>query len=165
MPSVLSAPSSPHGSLRSTSPGSPGSVRKQHANRDFCALWIVRRVEVRQILLQGIVELNLALFVQLHDGSRGCKRLRQRRHVEDRVLGHRLCRCGRSIEPRFAGQLAHAISLVEDDLATMPDRNHSTRQPMRRDRIVDQLGGCCEVRRGSRNWRLCWCGSRYWAAT
>ena len=71
--------------------------------------------------LHGIVELNLALFVELHDGSRRGKGFCQRRQVEDRVLGHRLHRCRRSIKSRFVCQLARAISLVENDLVTVPD--------------------------------------------
>jgi hypothetical protein len=63
------------------------SVRKQHADRHVCALRIVRRVEVRQVLLHGIIERNLALFVELDHRRRRGKGLRQRRDVEDRVLG------------------------------------------------------------------------------
>ena len=48
------------------------------------------------------------------------------------------------------------------DVPRMPDHSHSTRQPMRRNRIVDQLGDSCELRCGSRNWRQRWCGSRNW---
>ena len=138
-------------------------VGEQHANGHLGTLWIVRRVEVRQILLRGIVERDLALFVELHDGGRGGEGFRQRRHVEDRVLGHRLCRCRRSIQSRLACELARAIRLVEDDLAAMADQNDSARQLVGRYRIVHQLGDGREVgcgsrirrrrRRGSRNGR------------
>ena len=40
----------------------PRGVCEQHAKRHLGTLRIVRRVEVRQILLHRIVELNLALF-------------------------------------------------------------------------------------------------------
>ena len=153
MPSALSAPSSPHGSLRSTSPVSPEVCVSNMRTVTLCTLRIVRRVEVRQILLHGIVELNLALFVKLHDGGRRCEDLRQRRHVEDRVLGHRLSRCRRSVQSRLACKLARAISLVKDDLAAVPDHNHSTWQLMCRNRIVHQLGDCCEVRCARYIWR------------
>ena len=119
----------------------PRSVRKQHANRHFRTLRTVRRIEIRQVLLHGIVELHLALLVELHDGRRRGKGLRQRRHIEDRVHGHRLRRCRRSIEPLLVGELAHAISLLEEDLAAMPDHHHSTRQLICRNRVVDQFGG------------------------
>ena len=39
----------------------------------------LERKSLLQILLHGIVEPNLALFVQLHDGSRRCDPQRQRR--------------------------------------------------------------------------------------
>lgn len=127
-----------------------GRLGQQHANRHPGALGIVGRVEVGQIRLHGIVECNLALFVQLHDGSGRCQALRQRRQVEDRVLAHRLCGCGRSVQPGFAGKLARAVRLVEDDLAGMPDHHHRTRKPLCRNRIVDQRGDCRELRCGSR---------------
>ena len=136
MPSALSAPSSPHGSLRSTSPVSPEVCVSNMRTVTFARCGSFAVLKSGRYFCTGSSNSNLALFVELHDGSRRCKGLRQRRQVEDRVLGHRLCRCRRSIEPRLAGKLAHAIRLVEDDLAAMPDHNHSTRQPMCRDRIV-----------------------------
>ena len=39
---------------------------------------------------------------------------------------------------------------MEDDLATMPDHNDGTWQPVCRNRGVHQLGDVCEVRCGSR---------------
>ena len=69
-------------------------------------------------------------------------------HPDWTARGARRRWCPRSSAPQVqaihrapvAGELAHAISLVEDDPATMPDQYHSTWQPICRNRIVDQLG-------------------------
>ena len=138
-------------------------VRQQHPQRHLCTQRIVRSVEVRQVLLHGIVERKLALLEQLHDRGRRRERLRQRRDVEDGVLGHRLRGGGHRIQPRLPVELAFAVRLAEDDLAAVPDLHHGAGQFVGRDRIVDQRGDRGEVigrrrdgrkrRRGRRRWR------------
>lgn len=64
-------------------------VCEQHPDSHLRALRVLRRVELRQVLLHRVVKPHPALLVQLHDGSRRREHLRQRRDIEDRVLGHR----------------------------------------------------------------------------
>ena len=47
------------------------------------------RSEVRQIFCDWIVGAELSFLIQLHHRGRRCQALRQRRHVEDGVDGHR----------------------------------------------------------------------------
>ena len=56
----------------------------------------------------------LALLVELHHGGGGGEALGERGHVEDGVFGHGLGG-GVAVEAEFAGDLAVAVGLLEDD--------------------------------------------------
>ena len=94
--------------------------------------------------------MQLARLVELHDGDAGCHHLGHRGHVEDGVEGHRLG-CGElAVEAGFAGQLAHAVGLLEDDLAAVADDDDRARQLLLRDGCVDGGGDGGEVGDGLR---------------
>ena len=90
MPSALSGCGEAPGIFQVHVGGLAGGVREQHAHGDPCALGIVLRIERGKDLLYGLVEVELALLVELHDGGCGGEALGERRHVEDGVLGHAL---------------------------------------------------------------------------
>ena len=73
-------------------------------------------LEFRQILRDAIVQTELALLEQFHQGRSGRHHFGQRGQVEDGVHGHRLG--GRN-------QRALAIGLAMDDLALVPDQQDS----------------------------------------
>ena len=73
-------------------------------------------------ICDGVVELELAGLVELHDGGGGGEDLGERGHVEDGVFGHGLGGGGFAVEAGFAGEFAEAVGLLEDDLPLWPMR-------------------------------------------
>ena len=49
--------------------GLAGGVREQHAHGDLRSLGVVIRIERWKDLFNGLVEVELALLVELHDGG------------------------------------------------------------------------------------------------
>ena len=103
------------------------------------------RAELGDVMRDGVVNTDLALLVELHDGSRGNEILGERSHVEDRVLGHGFAR---------GLKRAHAVSAMKDDLTAMPDDDDSAGQLIMRDSVVDHG---VDWRKGERcgDWRRC----------
>ena len=62
---------------------------EEHAQRHLGAARVTSRVEIRQVVLEWIVDCNLALFGELENSSRGRKALCHRGQIEDGVLSHR----------------------------------------------------------------------------
>jgi hypothetical protein len=92
---------------------------------------------------------------QLHDRGRGDQHLGHGGHVEDGVEGHRLGGGGFAVEAGFAGELAEAVGLLEDDLAAVADDHDRAGQFLLRDGGVDSDGDGGEVGGG--------CGRRRWS--
>ena len=88
-----------------------GVVGQELTNRYI--LFAVRS-EVRKVLRNGVVELQLARLVELHDGGRSGEALAERGHVEDRVFGHGLGWRSLPSSPEFARDLAVPVGLLED---------------------------------------------------
>ena len=113
-------------------------MREQHAHRNLRALQIVVRVKAWKYLLHGLLEVELALLVELHDGRRGGEALGERGHVEDGVLGHSLGGRRPAVEAGFPGELAVAIGMLEDNASAVPNEEDGARETMLRDSLVDQ---------------------------
>ena len=82
------------------------------------------RIELGQIPFQRIVDIDLALLVQLQQGGGRHQDLGQRRQIEEGVLGHRLSGGGGAVQSRFAGQLAGTERVPEHDVSAVSDLDH-----------------------------------------
>ncbi len=102
-----------------------GVVGEALANGDVL---LAVRSEFGHVMSDGVVDTDLALLVELHDGSRGDKVLGERGHVEDGVFGHCFARWLKR---------AHAVGAMEDDLPAMPDDDDRAGQLIVRNGVVD----------------------------
>ena len=66
--------------------------------------------------------------------------LGERGHVEDGVFGHGLGGGGFAVEAGFAGELAVAVGVVEDDFAVVADDDDGSGELVRGDGVVDERG-------------------------
>ena len=128
-------------------------MREEHANRDLGSSRVVRRVEAGKILLNGVAEVELALFVKLHDGGGGGHAFGERGHVEDGVFGHGFGGRGDAVIAGFVGYFAVAVGLMKDDLTGVSDDEDGTGELVGGYGFRDEGGGRGEV---WECWSLCY---------